>query len=63
MVWFTHPHIEAGVTEGLAENAPENDPARMDMLNDLVRGVVALQEPSRPGRSRGPHALHARKGR
>ena len=41
VVWFTHPHIEAGVTEGLAENAPENDPARMDMLNDLVRGVVA----------------------
>ena len=41
VVWFTHPHIEAGVGEGLAQNAPENDPARMDMLNDLVRGVVA----------------------
>ena len=43
LVWFTHPHIQAGVTEGLAENAPENDPARIDMLNDLVRGVVALK--------------------
>jgi len=43
VVWFTHPYIEAGVREGLAENAPENDSARMDMLNDMVREVIAVK--------------------
>ena len=34
VVWFTQPHIDRPLT------APENDPARMDRLNDLARQAV-----------------------
>ncbi|WP_208028903.1 DUF459 domain-containing protein, partial [Rhabdothermincola sediminis] len=45
VVWMTHPHIKAGIKEGRPGPFPENDPARMDRLNDIVREVV----PTRPG--------------
>jgi peptidoglycan/LPS O-acetylase OafA/YrhL len=43
VVWLTHPYIQAGIEEGVAANAPENNPERMDRLNEIVREVVAVK--------------------
>jgi peptidoglycan/LPS O-acetylase OafA/YrhL len=43
VVWLTAPHIEVGKEEEPrpADPYPESDPARIDRLNEIIRGVVA----------------------
>ncbi len=43
VVWLTAPHIEVGKQEEPppAQPYPESDPARMDRLNEIIRGIVA----------------------
>ena len=43
MVWLTHPHIQDGIDSGAKGPFPEENPARMDELNQLVREVVATK--------------------
>ena len=43
VVWLTHPHIQDGIDRGPKGPFPEDDPARMDELNQLVREVVATK--------------------
>jgi peptidoglycan/LPS O-acetylase OafA/YrhL len=40
VVWMTHPHIEAGVLDAVPGPFAENDPERMDELNDMIRDVA-----------------------
>lgn len=41
VVLVTSPHIERGKEAGGSRTYPEDDPARMDRLNELIREVVA----------------------
>jgi len=43
VVWLTAPHIEVGKQEEPPPAQPyaESDPARMDRLNEIIRGIVA----------------------
>jgi peptidoglycan/LPS O-acetylase OafA/YrhL len=46
VVWATHPAIRTGTVDGRPPAAahPENDPARIERLNELIRDVVASRE-------------------
>ena len=41
VVWLTHPHIEAGTGGAKPGPFPENDPERIDRLNQMIREVAA----------------------
>ena len=43
VVWLTHPHIKDGLESGAKGPFPEEDPARMDALNKMIREVVATK--------------------
>jgi len=43
VVWLTHPHIQDGLETGAKGPFPEENPARMDELNQMVREVVATK--------------------
>ena len=47
VMWATYPALRTGTVEGVppTRRHPENDPARVERLNELIREVVA----SRPG--------------
>ncbi len=47
VLWATSPHVRlapGGDVEGYWSDLPENDPARVDRLNEIIRHVVADRE-------------------
>jgi hypothetical protein len=44
VIWMTSPPVQTGITEKVpADQQPENDPARMDRLNELVKEIAATR--------------------